>query len=109
MVKSEAYWMNNGCEVYIYQCAGMEYALFSICTRSGERLATLGLANDKGGWRFERCTGASHSEVLEETLEYFDDDGVLQREYFPTELYYIVHEVVRLMNADTVLTSCALN
>jgi len=104
-VKAEAYWMNTGCENYIRKCAGMEYALFSICSRSGERLATLGLTNNRGSWRFDYCFGPSCTEVMEETLEYFDDDGVQQREYYPTELYYIAHEVVRLMNAEVALAS----
>lgn len=100
MLRSEAYWMNNCCRDYTLQCANLEYNIFSIRSRSGERLATLGVENDNGYWRFDQCFGPANSNVLEETLEYFDEDDVLQEERFPTELYYVVHEVVRMMNVN---------
>lgn len=99
-LRSEAYWMSNCCGNYTRSCADDEYSLFSIRSRSGERLATLGLVNDNGSWRFDQCFGPSNSEVLEETLEYLDEDGIAHSEYWPTELYYVAHEVVRLMNSD---------
>ncbi len=99
MLKSEGYLMNNCCRDYIFRCADLAYSLFSIRSRSGERLATLGLGYENGYWHFDQCFGQANSEVLEESLEYFDEDGVLRTEYFPTEIYYLAHEVVRLMNA----------
>jgi len=75
------------------------YCVFSIRTRSGERLATLGIAcDDDGYWRFDRCMGPANGNVLEEPRHYLDEDGVLQTEWFATELYYVAHDVVRLMN-----------
>lgn len=100
MLRSEAYWMNNCCQDYAGQCANLEYNIFSIRSRSGERFATLGVINDNGYWRFDQCFGSSNSNVLEETLEYLDEDDVLQEERFPTELFYVVHEVVRMMNVN---------
>ena len=99
MLKSETYWMSNCCKDYLFQCAGLEYSVFSIRTRTGERLATLGLRNDNGYWQFDQCYGPSNSEVLEESHLYLDEEGTLQSDSFPTELYYVAHEVVRLMNA----------
>lgn len=100
MLRSEAYWMNNCCQDYAGQCANFEYNILSIRSRSGERLATLGVINDNGYWRFDQCFGPSNSNVLEETSEFLDEDDVLQEERFPTELFYVVHEVVRMMNAN---------
>lgn len=100
MLQSEAYWMNNCCREYTMLCAEKVYALFSVRSRSGERLATLGLISDQGYWRFDQCVGQSNSEVLEEVIEYVDDEGEPQTEYYPTELYYVAHEVVRLMNSS---------
>lgn len=99
MLRSEAYWMNNCCRDYTSKCATLEYNIFSIRSRSGERLATLGVESDRGYWRFDQCFGPSNSDVLEEKLEYLDEEDVLQEERFPTELFYVVHEVVRMMNA----------
>jgi len=100
-LKSEAYWMNNCSRDYISQCANLEYCLFSMRSRSGERLATLGIICDEDYWRFDQCLGQSNTDVLEETMEYLDEDDMLQTESFATELYYVAHEVVRLMNATT--------
>lgn len=104
MLKSEGYWMNNCSRDFTRQCETFEYCLFSIRKRTGGRLATLGIMNDQGHWSFDQCYGPSNSEVLEETFEYLDEDEVLQFESYPTDLYYIAHEVVRLMNSknDTV-------
>lgn len=99
MLKSEAYMMNNCSREYTAQCAAMEYAVFSIRIRTGQRLATLGLSHEDGYWRFDQCFGPGNSEVLEETRGYLDDDGILQTEWFATELYFVAHEVVRLMNS----------
>ncbi len=99
MLKSESYLMNNCYRDYIPQCAELKYCFFSITSRSGERTATLGLIYDEGSWCFDQCFGSSNRDVLEETLEYTDDDGMLQIESSATELYYVAHEVVRLMNA----------
>ena len=90
--------MNNCCRDYVDQCAEMTYCLFSIRRRSGERLATLGLEYDHDYWRFDQCFGPSNTEVLEETRTYLDEDGELQEELFATDLYYVAHEVARLMN-----------
>lgn len=98
MLRSEAYWMNNCCQDYAGQCVNLEYNIFSIRSRSGERFATLGVINDNGYWRFDQCFGPSNSDVLEEISEYLDEDDVLQEERFPTELFYVAHEVVRMMN-----------
>ena len=91
--------MNNDSLFYTRRCADLEYCLFSIRTRTGERLATLGLMSKDGYWKFDWCSGPSRAEVLEESLEYIDDEGVAQTEHYPTELYYVAQEVVRLMNA----------
>lgn len=99
MLKSEGYWMNNCSRDYTRQCEEFEYCIFSIRKRTGERLATLGLANVRGSWSFDQCYGPSNLEVLEETSEYLDEDEVLQFDCSPTELYYVAHEVVRLMNS----------
>jgi hypothetical protein len=96
--KSEGYLMNNCCRDYISQCMELKYCVFSIRSRPGERLATLGLTNDDGHWRFDQCVGPSNTDVLEETRKYLDEDGMLQTERLATELYYVAHEVVRLMN-----------
>ncbi len=50
MLKSEGYWMNNCSRDYTRQCEEIAYCIFSIRRRTGERLATLGLANDQGYW-----------------------------------------------------------
>lgn len=98
MLNLEGYVMNTCCRQYRHQCEDLEYSIFSIRSRSGERLATLGLAREQGDWRFDQCLGPSDAEVLEETLSYLDEEEVLQTEYFSTEIYYVAHEVVRLMN-----------
>ncbi|MFH0785748.1 MAG: hypothetical protein V2B20_27890 [Pseudomonadota bacterium] len=100
MVKLEGYRMNNCCREYIDQCAELTYCLFSVRSRSGERLAILGLTCNGGYWRFDQCFGPSNSEVLEETRTYLDEDGELQEESFATDLYYVAHEVARLMNSE---------
>lgn len=99
LLKSESYHINNCCRDYIEQCAEMTYCLFSIRSRSDERLATLGLNCSGGYWRFDQCAGPSGTEVLEETRSYLDEDGELQEELFATDLYYVAHEVARLMNS----------
>lgn len=99
MVKSEGYQMNNCCREYIDQCTELTYCLFSIRSRSGERLATLGLTCTAGYWRFDQCFGPLNAEVLEETRTYLDEDGELQEESYATDLYYVAHEVARLMNS----------
>lgn len=100
MLKSEGYWMNSCCREYADDCADRKYLIFSIRSRSGERLATLGLVYDQDYWRFDQCFGPSNSEVMEETRGHLDEDGVLHTEVFATELYYIAHEVGRLMNSS---------
>ncbi len=99
LLKSESYHMNNCCRDFLEQCAELTYCLFSIRSRSGERLATLGLTCRQGSWRFDQCFGPSSTEVLEETRTYLDEDGEFQEESFATELYYVAHEVARLMNS----------
>ena len=91
--------MNNCSRDYARKCEAFEYCIFSIRKRTGERLATLGIANDQGYWVFDQCYGPSNTDVLEETYEYLDEDEVLQYDWEPTELYYVAHEVVRLMNS----------
>lgn len=99
MMKSEAYWMNNCCRDFTESCAHGEYGLFSIRRRTGERLATLGVAKSSTGWCFDQCYGPSNVDVLEETVVYLGDEGELHSESYPTELYYISQEVVRLLNS----------
>lgn len=99
LLKSEGYLMNNCCRDYTSQCMDLKYSLFSIRRRTGERLATLGLEYDEDYWRFDQCYGPSNTEVLEETRIYPDEDEELQEETYATELYYVAHEVVRLMNS----------
>ncbi len=100
LLKSESHEMNNNSIDYTHRCANLDFCIFSIRTRTGERLATLGLSCKDGYWQMGWCSGRSNIEVLEESVEYIDDEGTLQTEHYPTELYYVVHEVVRLMNAD---------
>lgn len=98
-IQSEAYIMSNCCRQYTDACAALEYGLFSMRSRAGERMATLGLRRKDGHWRFDKCLGPSDAEVAEESLCYCDDNNVVQTESYPTELYYVAQEVVRLMNA----------
>jgi hypothetical protein len=98
MLKSEGYAMSNCCREYKELCEQQQYGIFSIRSRSGERLATLGLAKEDGYWRLDQCFGPANSEVLEETCCYLDEDEALQTEYHPTDLYYVAQEVARLMN-----------
>ena len=98
MLKSESYWMQNCCRDFTDPCLDHCYCIFSIRSRSGERLATLGLKNSQGYWHFDQCLGPANTNVLEETFEYLDEDDALQMEFYPTEIYYIAHEMVRLMN-----------
>ena len=100
LLKSESQKMNNESINYAHRCANLDYCIYSIRRRTGERLATLGLFSEDGYWQFDWCSGPSNIEVLEESVEYLDDEGILQAEHYPTELYYVAHEVVRLMNAD---------
>lgn len=104
MLQSESYAMNNCCRQYRQQCAEMNYCIFSIRRRSGERLATLGLHYIEGYWRFDQCTGPSNSEVMEEIEGYFDENGKFQTELFATELYFVAQEVARLMNSGLPLS-----
>ena len=99
LLKSEGYMMNNCCRDYISQCMELKYCLFSIRRRTGERLATLGLAYNEDYWRLDQCFGPSNTEVLEETKTYPDEEGELQEETSATELYYVAQEVARLMNS----------
>ncbi len=99
LLKSEGFQMNNCCRDYVDQCAEMTYCIFSIRRRSGERLATLGLNCSQGYWRFDQCFGPSNTEVLEERRTYLDEEGELQEELFATDLFYVAHEVARLMNS----------
>ena len=100
LLKSEGYLVNNCCREYMDKCAELTYCLFSIRSRPGERLATLGLINSGGYWRFDQYLGASNSEILEETRIYLDENGDLLEETTASELYYVAHEVARLMNSD---------
>ncbi len=99
LLKAEGYLMNNCCRDYVSRCLESKYRVFSIRTRAGERLATLGIACEDGYWRFDQCMGPSNGNVLEKPHHYLDEDGVPQTEWFATELYYVAHDVVRLMNS----------
>ncbi len=99
MLKSEGYAMNNCCRDYTSRCEEMEYCIFSIRDRTGERMATLGLKKEQSYWYLDQCFGASNKDVLEETKSYFDEDGMEQTESTSSEMYYVAHEVARLMNA----------
>jgi len=99
MLKSEGYLMNNCCRDYLSQCEEREYCVFSIRSRSGERIATLGLKNEQGRWFFDQCYGRSNTNVLHGTISFLDDDGVLQTESFSTDIYYVAHEIARLINS----------
>jgi hypothetical protein len=100
MIKSEGYLMNNCCRDYTSQCANLEYCIFSVRSLGGRRIATLGVANNLGYWIFDQCFGPSNTNVLEETFEYIDEDEMMQKDLRQTELYYVAHEVVRLMNIE---------
>lgn len=105
-LRSEGYCMNNCCRDYIEPCAAGQYSVFSIRSRSGERLATLGMAKDGERWHLDQCYGPSNSEVLEEDILYEDEEGILQVEPICSEMYYLAHEVVRLMNSEKALMTC---
>ncbi len=98
MLKSEGYLMNNCCRDYLLRCREMEYCIFSIRNRTGERMATLGLKNEQSYWYFDQCFGVSNEDVLQETFTYLDEDGMEQMESISSEIYYVAHEVARLMN-----------
>jgi hypothetical protein len=51
-----------------------------------------------GCWNLDYCTGPAGSEIMEERYVYLDDDDVLQSECYPTDIYYVVQEVLRLIN-----------
>ena len=101
-VITEADRMNNFCREYIARCAGGTYSLFSIRSRSGERFATLGLSREDDHWQVDRCAGPSDVDVLEESMSFLDEDDALHTESYATEIYYIAHEVARLMNAPAI-------
>jgi hypothetical protein len=100
MLKSEGYRMNNCCREYSGLCGSGHYLIFSLRSRSGERLATLGLARQDGCWRFDQCFGPGNSNVMDEILTYCDENGTVHQEWYPTEIYYVVHEIVRLANSE---------
>jgi len=100
-IQSEAYTMNNCCRHYTAACAALEYVLFSLRSRAGERQATLGLRREDGYWHFDQCVGPSNTEVTEESLCYCDENDMILTESYPTEIYYVAQEVVRLMNAPS--------
>ena len=100
MLKSEGYLMNNCCLNYTSQCENLGYSIFSVRDLVGKRIATLGIVNEDGYWVFDQCYGYANSNVLEEKYQYFDDDEVLQVDWKQTDLYYVVYEVVRLMNIN---------
>lgn len=99
MLKSESYWMQNCCWEYTSLCADLEYCIFSIRSRFGKRLATLGLGREGGAWYFEQCFGPRNTQVLETMRECTDEEGFIQNEWATTDIYYVAHEVVRLMNS----------
>ena len=98
-VLAEAEQLNNFCRENIARCAGGTYSLLSIRSRSGERLATLGLRKEDDHWQVDRCTGSSNADVMEESMSFLDEDDALHTECYATELYYVAHEVARLMNS----------
>lgn len=100
MLKSEGYLMNSGCREYTDECVDQKYTIFSIRSRSGERLATLGLVYDEDYWQVDQCLGPANKEVMEEISSHIDENGMLHTEVFATELYYVAHEVGRLMNSS---------
>lgn len=99
MLKSEGYRMNNCSREYSGLCGLGSYLIFSIRSRSGERVATLGMRKRDEFWRFEQCLGPGNSNVMDEEITYCDENGTVQQEWYPTELYYVAHEVVRLVNS----------
>ena len=98
MLKHESDSMQNRCEEYGALCRAGSEAVFSICSCSGQRLATLALQNNMGCWNLDYCAGPAGSEIMEECYVYLDDEDVLQTEYYPTDIYYVVQEVLRLIN-----------
>ncbi len=94
-------WMKNGCQKHAFQCSAGIYSLFSIQSKTGDQRATLGLINSEDHWSLDYCIGPHGKNVMDEILEYFDDDGILQTEWLPTEIYFVAHEVARLMNSAT--------
>lgn len=98
MLRSEGYMMNNCCKEYIGQCGQGDYSIFSIRSWKGDRVATLGIRCVDGYWCFDQCYGPSNSNVLEERLEYVDEEGLEQVDWENSEIFYVAHEVVRQMN-----------
>ncbi|MBV5329000.1 MAG: hypothetical protein JZU65_15460 [Chlorobium sp.] len=101
MLTSESYWMQNCCWEYACLCADLEYSIFSIRSRFGKRLATLGIGKEGRIWYFDQCFGPRNTQVLESMRDYTDEEGFIQNELSATDIYYLAHEVVRLMNSHT--------
>lgn len=104
MMRSEGYLMNNCCKEYITPCAQGEYAVFSIRSWKGDRVATLGMKCVEGYWYFDQCYGPSNSNVMERWTQYVDEEGLEQHEQENSELFYVAHEVVRQMNCAEMLS-----
>lgn len=85
---------------YIEKCQYGTMALFSICTRSGQRVAILALTLSDDCWEIDFCYGPFYAEVMDEMIDYIDEEGGLQTEWLPTEIYYIAHEVTRLAGKE---------
>lgn len=100
MLKSESHYLNNNSDQYLSGCSRHENCAFSMRDHFGFSQATLVLSHNNEGWRFEKCHGPSNTNVLEEIIEFFDENEIAQTEYYPTELYYVAHEIIRLMNAQ---------
>lgn len=98
MVKSEGYMMQNCCREYIPLCINDEYHLFSIQSLSGNRIATLGVKQEYDRWRLDDCLGPQNTPIMEGNADYLNEDGGYDSEFVLTDIYFVAHEVVRLMN-----------
>ena len=102
MLKSEAHAMRNCVNSYLHECAEEKYCVFSVRDLNKKRIATLGTYNDEGYWVFDQCVGEDNIDVMEEVIESIDDNGKTCYQDVMNDIFYVAHEVVRLMNLNSI-------
>jgi hypothetical protein len=100
-LKSESYLMNNCVRDYRERCDIGQYYLFSIRDLNNNRLATMSMYRSNGYWYYEQCLGKDNSEdIIEETLEFIDENGKTHYQDNLKDIFYVAHDVVRLANLE---------
>ena len=104
MLKSEAHAMRNCINSYLQECAEERYCLFSVrdLYNRNRRIATLGAYKDEGYWVFDQCVGEENIDVTEEEIESIDQNGKTHYQEYKNDIFYVSHEVVRLMNLNSI-------